>query len=54
MCQSLLAVEALSLKTAIAQHLRHLRILLPVLTEDQFALVIVVLVLSTSPVLSTL
>jgi hypothetical protein len=54
MCKSLLAVEALSLEAPVAQHLRHLRILLPVLTEDELALVVVVLVLPTPPVLSTL
>lgn len=54
MCEPLLAVEALCLQPPVAQHLRHLRVLLPVLAEDQLALVIVVLVLSTSPILATL
>lgn len=54
MRQTLLTVEAHSLQTAVAQHLDDLGVLLPILTEDQFALVVVVLVLSTSPVLTTL
>ena len=54
MCQPLLTVEAHCLETAVSQHLGNLRILLAVFTEDQLALVVVVLVLSTSPVLSTL
>ena len=52
--QSLLAVEAQSLQASISQHLRYLRVLLPILTEHQLALVVVVFVLSTSPVLAAL
>ena len=54
MCEALLAVEALGLQTAVTEHLRDLRVLLAVLAEDQLALVIVVVVLSTPTVLSTL
>ena len=54
MCQPLLTAEAHCLETAVSQHLGNLRILLAVFTEDQLTLVVVVLVLSTSPVLSTL
>ena len=52
--KTLLAIEALRLETAVTKHLDDLGILLAVFTEDELALVIVVLVLSTSPVLSTL
>ena len=54
MRQTLLTVEALSFKTAVSQHLDDLSVLLSVLTENQFALVVVVLILSTPPVLATL
>ena len=54
MRQTLLAVEALSFKTAVSQHLDDLGVLLSVLTENELALVVIVLVLSTSPVLTTL
>ena len=32
--QSLLAVEAQSFQASVSQHLRYLRVLLPILTED--------------------
>src|SRR5690349_13669086 len=48
------AVEALRLQAPVAKHLDHLRVLLALLLEDQLALLVVVLVLSTSPVLTTL
>ena len=54
MRQPLLAVEAHGLSTAVSEHLRDLSVLLPVLTENELALVVIVLVLSTSPVLTTL
>ena len=54
MGETLLAVEAHGLQTAIAQHLGDLRVLLTIFTENKLALVVVVLVLSTSPVLTTL
>ena len=54
MCQTLLAVEAQRFQSAITKHLDNLRVLLAVLTEDELSFVIVVLVLSTSPVLSSL
>jgi hypothetical protein len=44
----------LRLNAAVSQHLRDLGVLLPILTENKLALVVVVLVLSTSPVLTTL
>ena len=54
MRQPLLAVEAHRFKTAISKHLGHLSVLLSVLAENQLALVVVVLVLSSSPVFTTL
>lgn len=53
-CQTLLTVEAKSLQTAVTQHLHDLRILLAFLLEDEFALLVVVLVLTTSAVLTAL
>lgn len=38
----------------VTEHLRDLRILLAVLTEDELTLVVVVLVLASSPVLASL
>ena len=54
MRQPLLAVEAHRFKTTVSEHLDHLSVLLSILTENQLALVVVVLVLSTSPVFTTL
>ncbi len=54
MCQSLLAIEALSFKTTVTQHFNHLGILLSVLAEHKFTFVVVVFILSTSPVFATL
>ena len=54
MGQSLLTIEAHSLQASIPQHLDHLCILLAILTKYQLALVIIILVLSTPPVLTTL
>jgi len=54
MGQSFFSIEALGFQSAVSQHLCHLRILLSILSEDEFSLVIVVLVLSTSPILSSL
>jgi hypothetical protein len=48
------AVEALCLETPVAEHLDDLGVLLALLLEDKLALLVVVLVLSTSPVLTTL
>lgn len=53
-CQSLLAVEAHGLETAVAQHLDDLRVFLTLLLEDQFALLVVVLVLAATAILTTL
>lgn len=52
--QSLLAVEAECLQAAVAQHLQHLGVLLPFFLEGQLALLVVVLVLSSSPILASL
>lgn len=52
--KSLLAVEAESLQTAVAEHLHDLRILLALLLENEFTLLVVVLVLSTATVLTAL
>jgi hypothetical protein len=54
MCQSLLTIEALGFKSAIAQHLCHLGVLLSIFAEDKFTLVIVILIFPTSPILSSL
>ena len=54
MRQPLLAVKAHGLQTAVSKHLRDLSVLLSVLAENELALVVIVLVLSTSPVLTTL
>jgi hypothetical protein len=54
MRKPLLAVEALRLQPAVPQHLGDLSILLPVLAEDQLALVVVILVFTTSPIFSSL
>lgn len=54
MSQALLAIEALCLKTAIAQHLNDLCVFLSIFPEDELALVAFVLVLSTSPIFATL
>ena len=48
------AVEALRLQAAVAQHLDDLRVLLALLLEDELALLVVVLVLATAPVLAAL
>jgi hypothetical protein len=54
MSQPFLSVEALSFKSSISKHLYNLRILLSVFAEHKLTLVIVVLILSASPVLATL
>jgi hypothetical protein len=48
------AVEALRFQAAVAQHLDDLGVLLAFFLEDELALFVVVLVLSTAPVLTTL
>jgi hypothetical protein len=52
--QTLLAVEAQSLQTTVAEHLDDLSILLAVLLEDELTLLVVVLVLTTTTVLTAL
>jgi hypothetical protein len=52
--QTLLAIEAKSLKTTVAQHLHDLSVLLALLLEDELTLLIVVLVLTTTTVLTAL
>lgn len=54
MRQPFLAVETLSFKTPITKHLSDLSVFLPIFTEDKFSLVVIVLILSTSPILSSL
>jgi hypothetical protein len=54
MCEAARAVEALGLETAVAEHLDDLGILLALLLEDELALLVVVLVLTPAPVLTTL
>lgn len=54
MRQSLFTVETLGLKPPITKHLGDLGVFLSVFTEDKFSLVVVVFILSTSPILSTL
>jgi hypothetical protein len=54
MCQSLLAIKALGFQPTIAQHLRHLGIFLSIFAENKFPLVVVIFVLSTSPIFATL
>jgi hypothetical protein len=53
-CKAARAVEALGLETAVAEHLDDLGILLALLLEDKLALLVVVLVLTPAPVLTTL
>lgn len=52
--QTLLAIEAKSLKATVTQHLHNLSILLALLLEDELTLLIVVLVLTTATVLTAL
>ena len=54
MRQSLLTVEAECLKTTVSEHFGDLSVFLTILSEDELALVIIVLVLSSSPVFATL
>jgi hypothetical protein len=53
-CQALLAVKAHRLKAPVTEHLGNLGILLAIFAEDKLSLVVVVLVLSSPPVLSSL
>lgn len=52
--QPLLAVKALRLQPAVAQHLYYLCVFLAILLEDQLALVVVVLVLAATTILAAL
>ena len=54
MRKSLLAIETHGLQTSVTQHLRHLCVLLTILAENKLTLVVIVLVLSPPPILSTL
>lgn len=54
MRQTTCAVEALSLQTSVSEHLDDLGVFLALLLEDEFALLVVVLVLTPTPVLTTL
>lgn len=52
--QTLLAIEAQGLQTAVTQHLHDLRIFLTFFLEGEFTLLVVVFVLATTSVLTTL
>lgn len=52
--KSRLTIKAKGLKTAIAEHLGHLRVLLAILLEDKLALLALVLILTATTVLTTL
>ena len=52
--ETLLAIEAESLETTVAQHLHDLCVLLAFFLEDKLTLLVVVLVLSTAAVLTAL
>ena len=54
MRQTLLTVEAKSLKTTVTKHLHDLSVLLTLLLEDELTLLVVVLVLTTTTVLTAL
>jgi hypothetical protein len=54
MRQSLLTVEAECFETTVPKHFGYLGVFLAIFTEDEFTLVVVVLVLSSSPVFATL
>jgi len=54
MREPLLAIKAQCLEPPVTEHLHHLGILLAVFLEDQLSLVVVVFILSTSPILATL
>ena len=54
MTETLDPVEAHGLEAAVAEHLGDLGVLLPVLLEDQFSLLSLILILSPSPVLTSL
>lgn len=53
-CESLFAVEAQSLQTAVTEHLHDLRILLAFFLEYELTLLVVVFVLSATTVLTAL
>lgn len=52
--KTLFAIETESLEASVTQHLGDLSILLTIFLEDEFTLVIIVLVLSTPAILTTL
>jgi len=54
MGQSLLAIEAHRLQSAVPKHLGDLSVLLSIFSEHQFSFVILVLVLSSSAIFTTL
>ena len=53
-CQSPLTIEAHRFQSAVSKHLGNLSVLLSVFPENKFALVILVLVLSSSAIFTTL
>jgi hypothetical protein len=54
MRQPFLTIETLCLEAPIPKHLGHLSVLLSILFEHQLALIIIVFVLSPSPIFSSL
>jgi hypothetical protein len=54
MCEAALAVEALGFEAAVSEHLDDLGVFLAFLLEDEFALLVVVLVLAAAPILAAL
>jgi hypothetical protein len=52
--ETLLSIEALSLKPAVPKHFRHLCVLLAVFTKNELTLVVIVLIFSSSTVFATL
>ena len=54
MRQSLHSIKALSFYPTTPKHLNHLRVFLTIFSENEFTLVIVVFVLSTSPIFASL
>jgi hypothetical protein len=54
MCEAARAVETLGFETTVSEHLDDLGVFLALLLEDKLALLVVVLVLTPTPVLTTL
>jgi hypothetical protein len=54
MCKTARAIEALGFQASVSEHLDDLGVFLALLLEDELALLVVVLVLTPTPVLTTL